>query len=174
MADRFWSAVKAYVTDCLKSLRSSNRDDLLDDVLIELLARIDTVRLRLTFSKWLNGLIHNMRVDRYRTDLRNERVSVSYSQSVIKDQDGMEYESEPSYELYPWDESDLTAEYRAAGAAIALDAIRASLNKRDDVELLDLLRSGLTLSQVATRKGITYAAAQRRFARLKTKLTKIV
>lgn len=173
--DRFWSAVRDYVQRCCYRVPEEFKTVLVQDILFEVFTNIDRFKLGTNFQKWLSAIIRNLRADSFRVNLYECR-EIPFSQLGSWQEDGTYAEFEPSTLDGSADEEDISAmdsePERLTRAASKLDAIRNALKKPADLELFDLLRSGLSLRQAAMRLGITYSAVQRRFARWKEKLAR--
>jgi len=171
--ETFWSAVHNYVERCCYSVPAEFKSDLVQDIVLEVMTHISRFKPGTNFQKWLSAVIRNLRADSFRVNLYEVR-EVPFSQLGAWDDDGGYAEFEPSTLDCTADEEDeesaLSSSERIITAAARLDAVRANLKKPVDLQLFDLLRSGLSLAQAAMRMGTTYSAVQRRFARWKEKL----
>jgi len=169
-ADQFWSAVSAYAGWSCFSVPEYLREDLVSDIVVAAMTRIDSINVKVSFVKWLNGLIYNLRAERFRVE-KYQRVEFPFSQLASEHEDGTFEEYQPTDDTCPSDASDLlTDEDRAKSAKAKLDALRASFKQPADLRLFDLLRDGATLEQASLTLGQSYAATQRRFARWKNKV----
>jgi len=169
MAGQFWPAVSAYASWCCFSVPEWLREDLVSDIVVAAMTRIDAIKLKVSFAKWLNGMICNMRAERFRTE-KYQCQETPFSQLAIADEEGKFTDYEPSDAANPSDATDLiTPEARAKAATNKLDELRISFKKPEDLVLFDLLRGGATLTDAADQMGQSYAAVQRRFARWKNK-----
>ena len=171
--DRFWAAVHNYVQQCCYRVPDEFKTALVQDILFEVFTHIDRFTLGTNFQKWVSAIIRNLRADSFRVNLY-ERREIPFSQLGRWQEDGTYAEFEPST-VDCSDGAENVEDFESESerftvAAVKLDAVRAILKKPADLQLFDLLRSGLSLAQAAMRMGITYSAAQRRFARWKVKL----
>ena len=86
-ADPFGAAALNWVSRCCYNVPEWLRNDLIQDVVLEVLTKVDTVQPRLTFVKWLNGVVYNMRAACFRMN-KYECVEIPFSQLGKEDEDG--------------------------------------------------------------------------------------
>lgn len=174
-SETFWSVVRLYIDRCCYLVPERFKQDLVQDIVVEVMTHLHRFKPGTDFQKWLSAIVRNLRADSIRVNLY-ERRETPFSQLGAWDEDGGYAEFELPGEDCPDNDADEIAEpseaERVAVASARLDAVRAQLKKRADLELFDLLRSGLSLAQAAMRMGTTYSAVQRRFARWKKKLNR--
>lgn len=173
--EQFWSAVCSFISRCCRNVPERLKEDLVQDISIEVMTNMDRFKPGTNFQKWLSAIIRNLRADCFRIGVYQCREK-PFSQLGAWNDDGTYSEFELSgvnHDSIDKDEMDEPSEaQRIAVATARLDSIRAQLKKPADLQLFDLLRSGLSLAQAAMRMGTTYSAVQRRFARWKTKLNR--
>ncbi|MDR3749138.1 MAG: sigma-70 family RNA polymerase sigma factor [Acidobacteriota bacterium] len=171
--ERFWTSVRNYVERACYIVPARFKEDLVHDIILEVMTDLGRYKPGTNFQKWLSAVIRNLRADSFKANIY-ECPEKPVSQLGTWDEDGSYAEFEPSA-LESADSAEdrelLQSESeRIACASAKLDAVRANLTKHADLQLFDLLRSGLSLAQAAMRMGASYSAVQRRFARWKIKL----
>ena len=164
-ADTFWEVLRAYVSWCSFSVPEWLRDDLIQDVTLEVMTHLEGFKEGSNFAKWTNSILHNMRSDRFRTH-KYENPETPFSQLAIDDGDGGHTEFEPSTTTEPSDEADIP-EQGEAEAVKKLDELRSGFKKQADRDLFDLLRTGKSLHDAADILHQPYKTIQRRFCRWK-------
>lgn len=173
--EQFWSTVCSFIDRCCRYVPERLKEDLVQDISVEVMTHMDRFRTGTNFQKWLSAIIRNLRADCFRIGVYQCREK-PFSQLGTWNDDGTYAEFElPGENHASIDADEMTEPSEAKRIAVAmarLDAIRAQLKKPADLQLLDLLRSGLSLAQAAMRMGTTYSAVQRRFARWKWKLNR--
>ena len=170
-ADAFWSACRAYILWCCYSVPEWLQGDLVQDITIAAITGLEDHKPAVSFSKWLNGIIFNMRAERYRTH-KYQNPETPFSQLATEQEDGTFEEFQPSSLMEAADdESDLALpEERETSATAKLDELRVSFKKQADRDLFDLLRTGRSLEEAAKELGQSYSAVQSRFVRWKNKV----
>ena len=93
--ETFWSAVHNYVGRCCYSVPAEFKSDLVQDIVLEVMAHISRFRPGTNFQKWLSAVIRNLRADSFRVNLYEVR-EVPFSQLGAWDDDGGYAEFEPS------------------------------------------------------------------------------
>jgi len=167
--DEFWLALRNYVARANYIVSPRWKEDLVQDIMITIMGQMDRFRPGANFQKYVSGIIRNMRGQRFRDIYSNQLLS--FSQLGQYDEEGEFTEYDPS-ELDFDNDAEEDLEFLDPGqharmTAAKLDAIRGQLKSVADIQLFDLLRSGLSLEQAALRLGSTYSAIQRRFHRMK-------
>jgi len=170
--EQFWTAVRIYVERACYIVPARFKDDLVQDIILEVMTDLGRYKSGTNFQKWLSAVIRNLRADSFKANVY-ECPEIPVSQLGTWDEEGGYAEFELS-SLEPADGAEdekylQSDSERIACASAKLDVVRAVLKKPADLRLFDCLRSGLSLAQAAMRMEISYSAAQRRFARWKLK-----
>jgi RNA polymerase sigma factor (sigma-70 family) len=171
--EQFWTSVRIYVDRACYIVPARFKEDLVQDIILEVITDLGRYKPGTNFQKWLSAVIRNLRADSFKANIY-ECPETPVSQLGTWDEEGGYAEFEPS-SLEPADGAEdekymQSDSERITRASAKLDAVRANLTKHADLQLFDLLRSGLSLAQAAMRMSTTYSAVQRRFARWKVKL----
>lgn len=171
--EQFWTSVRNYVERACYIVPARFKEDLVQDIILEVMTDLGRYKPGTNFQKWLSAVIRNLRADSFKANIY-ECPETPVSQLGTWGEDGSYAEFEPSA-LESADSAEdqehmQSESERITCAAAKLDAVRAMLKKPADLRLFDLLRSGLSLAQAAMRMGTKYSAVQRRFARWKIKL----
>ena len=170
--DAFWAVVDDYVRYCCYSVPEYLRDDLIQDVEMAVFTAIGRTAIG-RFSRWLNGIIFNLRGSAYRE--RKYR-----NPEILESQHGEWRDDGEQVTWTPYDISELSTDLGAVDSddhpdehdrsvALALDAVRASLVLPKDIQLFDLVKSGRSLRQAALAMQQTYDATRKRWLRLREK-----
>jgi RNA polymerase sigma factor (sigma-70 family) len=167
--EEFWQLASTYACYVARKLTSSTEaDDVAQDAIVTAFEKLSAVQdhpaydkfdeadgTNSFFSRWLHGVVRNAA-----RNLRHKRKEIAASQ-LGRHIDGefVSMKLEPAVPfLDPFElvESDEAKDARELATAAKLDEFRESLTKRQ-MEVFDLLRQGLSVTEVAQHLGVGYS-----------------
>lgn len=180
--EAFWQLASTYASYVASKLVSpTEADDIVQDSLVTVLVNLSKVQDSPRYSKFTEADGYNSYFSRWLSvviknevhDMRRKRREIPASQlGRYDDGEFMPMRLEPAVPfLDPFEqiESDEAKDAKESAIASKLDAFREQLTKRQS-EVFDLLRQGLSVTEVAERLGIGYSRVAEHLNRWRNKV----